>query len=111
MDAPLDLVDGRKRVFGSGEVDLDMILGTGFPRAVFRKRMARTGDYAPAGRGEPLHRRVADPAARPGEEQSPPRLIGGGVRHEVAIRSILKRLYRRFPRPAGYGPAQFLVRH
>src|SRR5580698_2628821 len=104
MDAPLDLVDGGERVFGIGEVDLDMILGAGFPWAIFRKRMARTGDDAPAGRGEALHRGVADAAARPGEEQRAARQIGGGVRHEDEIRSTLKRLYRRFPKPAGYGP-------
>src|SRR5450631_2863742 len=111
MDAPLDLVDRRERVLGIGEVDLDVVLGTRLPRAILREWMARTGDDAPAGRGETLHRRVADAAARPGEEQRAARQIGGGVRHGDKIRSTFEQLYRRFPVarriwPAGYRPVR-----
>ena len=96
MDAPLDLADRLERVFGIGEVDLDVILGAGLPRAVLREGMARAGDDAPAGRREALDRRMADAAARPGEEQRAARLVGGRGRHGASIRSILKQLYRRF---------------
>src|SRR5689334_16056144 len=61
-----------------GEIDLDVILGAGLPRTVFRKRMARAGDDAPAGGGEPLHRGVADAAARSGQQQGTARLVAGG---------------------------------
>jgi hypothetical protein len=71
----LDLSDRRNRVAGIREVDLDVILGPGFPRTILRERMARAGDHAPAGGGEALHGRVPDPAARTSQEQRPARLI------------------------------------
>ena len=79
LDAPLDLADRRERVLGIGEVDLDVVLRARLPRAILREGMARAGDDAPAGRGEALDRRMADAAARPGEEQRAARQVGSGV--------------------------------
>jgi len=70
-----DLSDGARRVVGIGEIDLDVVFGPCFPRAVLRKRMARAGDHAPAGGGEAFDRRMADPAARSREEQRAARLV------------------------------------
>ena len=69
-----------------GEVDLDVILRAGVPRAVFGKGMPRAGDDAPAGRGEADHGGVPDAAAGPGQKQRAPRRIGGR-RHKRFSRS------------------------
>src|SRR5262245_34509529 len=59
-----------------------MILRPHLPRAVLGERMARAGDDAPAGGGKALHRRMADAAARPGEEQRAARLVRVRARHD-----------------------------
>ena len=61
---------------GSDEIDLDVIFRPGFPRTVFRKRMPRTGNDAPAGGGKTLHRGMADAAACSGEQECTARLVG-----------------------------------
>ena len=74
------LADFRNRPRGVGvvgEVDLDVVLGSRVPRAVFRKRMPRAGDDAPAGAGKADHRGVADAAAGPGQKQRAPRRVIG----------------------------------
>ena len=67
--------DGRKGVVGIGEIDLDVVLGACLPGAVLREAVARAGDHAPAGRGEALHRGVADAAAGAGQDQRLPLFI------------------------------------
>ena len=74
----LGLGDRRVGVLGIGQIDLDVILRSRLPRAVFRERMPRAGDDAPAGGGKSLHRGVADAAAGSGEQQRAARLVGVG---------------------------------
>src|SRR5262249_28591820 len=87
LEPPPDLGNRAQRVVGIAEVDLDVILGPRVPRALFRKRMPRAGDDAPAGRGKADHGRVPDAAARTGEQQRPPRQIGRG-RHSFSRLSV-----------------------
>src|ERR1039458_2001692 len=75
LDPPPDLLDGRKGVGFVRQIDLDVILGSGLPRAVLRERMARAGDHAPAGGREALDGGVADAAACSGEQQGAARLV------------------------------------
>ena len=88
VQAVLDLVDCARGVVGIGEVDLDVILGSRFPRAVFRERMARAGDHAPTGGGKPLDGRMPDPTAGSGQQQGAARLVcevGIGLRIEPRL--------------------------
>src|ERR1043166_1905570 len=78
FEPPLDLRNRRKRVLLVREIDLDVILRPGLPRAFLRKRMTRAGDDAPAGTGETDHRGVPDATAGPGEQQGAARLICAG---------------------------------
>src|SRR5436853_46501 len=72
-----DFRDSARGVRVVGEIDLDVILGTGVPRAVFRERMPRTGKHAPAGAREADHGRMADAAAGAGQKQRAPWCVGG----------------------------------
>lgn len=72
----LHLDNGADDVVRVGEIDLDVVIGAGLPGTVMRKWVTRAGDHAPASRGEPLHRRVADAARRAGQDQDPPLLLG-----------------------------------
>ena len=67
--------DGADRVLGVGEIDLEVVLRAHLPGAVLREGMTRAGDDAPARGGEPLHRGMADAAARPGKQHD----ASGGV--------------------------------
>ena len=71
----LDLGNRQVGVGDIGEIDLNVILGAGFPRAVFREGVARAGDHAPTGGGEALHGGVADAAAGSGEKQRAARTV------------------------------------
>ena len=97
FEAALDLGDRVRGVRDVAEVDLDVILGPGFPRTVFRERMARAGDDAPARGREALHRRMPDAAAGAGQQQRAARrwwlALGIGLvssAAHVAARSILR---------------------
>src|SRR5580692_6601128 len=82
IETPLGLLDRRRGAFGIGQIDLNVVLGSGFPRTIFRKRMPRAGDDAPARRRETLDGGMADAAACPGQEQRTARLIARGhTRH------------------------------
>ena len=83
IEPRLDQGNRRIGARGVGEIDLDVILRSHLPRAVFRKAVARAGDHAPAGGGEALHRRVPDAAACAGQQQGAARVVGGGIRHQV----------------------------
>src|SRR5581483_5568928 len=76
LESALDLGNRRERAVAVAEVDLDVILRSRFPRAVFWERMPRAGDHVPTGGGKTLHRGVADAAAGAGEEQGTARLVG-----------------------------------
>ena len=52
-----------------GEVDLDMVLGPHFPGTIFGKRLARTRDHPPAGRGETFDGGVSDTPRGTREDQ------------------------------------------
>src|SRR6266498_4123796 len=88
LEPALDLGDGDRGAVRIRQIDLDVILGTGFPGAFLREWVARAGDDPPAGAGESLHRRVADAAARAGQQQG----AAGCVRHAGLIwcRSIFR---------------------
>ncbi len=90
----------RVGVVGIGEIDLDVILRPRFPRAIFRKRMARAGDDAPAGGGEALHRGVADAAAGSGEQQRAARLVGLRLRSPCSTHTSSRIKPRLAPRRA-----------
>src|SRR4029079_15141770 len=64
VEPALDLRNCLARICLVGKVHLNVILGSGFPWTIFRKRIARTGDDAPAGGGKTLHCRVARGTAR-----------------------------------------------
>src|SRR5580704_4342107 len=85
IEAPLGFRDCRRGVFGIGQIDLNVVFGAGFPRAIFRKRMPRAGDDAPAGRRETLDGGMADAAACPGQEQRAARLIACGHTHHFTL--------------------------
>src|SRR4029077_2588664 len=74
LDPSPDLLDRRDRVGFVGKINLDVILGPGFPRAIFRKWMPRTRNDAPPRSREAFDRRVTDTAACSGEEQRAARL-------------------------------------
>ena len=76
--------DRRLGIGRIGEVDLNVILRSRFPRTVFRKRMPRAGDDAPAGGGKALYRCVADAAAGSGQKERAARLVAG--RHLLSAR-------------------------
>src|SRR5579883_15774 len=69
FEALTDFSNGARRVVVIGEVDLDVILRSRAPRALLRERVARTGDDAPARRGEADHGRMTDAPAGPGQQQ------------------------------------------
>src|SRR5581483_974659 len=81
LDAPPDLLDRGYRVLLVGEIDLDVVLRSRLPGTVFRERMARAGDHAPARGRKPLDGGVADAAAGSGQEQGTARLVGLAARH------------------------------
>src|SRR5580700_11451895 len=85
IEAPLGFYDRRRGAFGIGQVDLNVVLGSGFPRTIFRKRMPRAGDDAPAGHREALHGGMADAAACPGQKQRAARLIARGHAHHFTL--------------------------
>src|SRR5689334_17423956 len=91
FEAALDLRNRRERVLLVGEVDLDVILGARLPWTFFRKRMARTGDDAPARAGETDHRCMPNAAAGTGEQQGAARLISAG-RHRCTLSRVKPRL-------------------
>ena len=80
----LDFIDRLRRVGRIAEIDLNVVFGPGLPRTVFRKRMARAGNDAPAGGRKTLHRRMADPAACAGQQQRAARAVVGN-RHFLTI--------------------------
>ena len=61
--------DRLHRIVGIGEVDLDVVFRPGLPRAILGKAVTRAGDHPPAGRGEALHRGMADAPGRAGQDQ------------------------------------------
>src|SRR5262249_15236030 len=65
----LDLGNGDGGVVRICEIDLDVVLGPGLPRALLREGVARAGDDPPACAGESLDGRVADAAACTGQQQ------------------------------------------
>src|SRR5690348_13294378 len=75
VEPALDLGDREVGVGDIGKIDLNVILGACFPRAVFREGVARAGDHAPAGGGEALDGGVADAAAGSGEKKRAARTI------------------------------------
>ncbi len=77
----LDLADCRARPGAIREIDLDVILRAHFPGTILGECMARACDDAPSGCREALHRRMADAAARAGEQQSAAWLVGLRRRH------------------------------
>ncbi|MCY1378075.1 hypothetical protein D9M69_656800 [compost metagenome] len=81
-----DFGNGGADVTLVGEIDLDVIVGTGWPRAIVGKCLARAGDDAPAFARKALHRRMADAAAGSGQNDrlSPFGLLG----HCILISSL-----------------------
>ena len=75
--APLGLADRLFGVLRIRQIDLDVVLGSGLPRAIFRKRMPRAGDDAPARGGKALDRGMADASACSGEKERTSRLVYG----------------------------------
>src|SRR5215469_1651484 len=75
LESLAHLGDGAQRVLGIGEIDLDVIFGSGGPGTVFRKGVTRAGDHAPARAREALDRRMTDAAARAGEDQRAPLFV------------------------------------
>src|SRR3979411_612416 len=75
-----------------------MILRSHLPGAILRESVTRAGDDAPSGGRETLDRRVADAAARPGEERRALRMIGLRGLHRVGILRI-SRHFRQRPVP------------
>ncbi len=75
VQAALDFLDRLQGLGLVGEIDLDVVLGSCVPRAILRERVARAGDYPPAGGREALDGRMPNAAARSGEEQRAARLI------------------------------------
>ena len=75
VEPPLGFGDRGLGIFRIGKVDLDVVLRSRLPRTVFRKRMARAGDDAPAGGGKALHGGVADAAAGAGQKERAARLV------------------------------------
>src|SRR5690606_30433784 len=69
IETAADLLHPAGAVRRIAEIDLDVILGPGFPRAAFGKAMARAGDDPPSRAREALDGRVSDPPARTGEHQ------------------------------------------
>src|ERR1700722_10717916 len=82
FEALADFRDCPRGIVVVGKVDLDVIFRAGVPRTIFRKRMARTGDDAPAGRGKADHSGMADAAAGPGKKQRPPWSVVGCSGHK-----------------------------
>ena len=78
IEPPLDLCDRLARALGIGKIDLDVVLGSHLPWAVFWKRVARAGNHAPAGGGEALDGRMPNAAARSGKKERAALLIGRG---------------------------------
>src|ERR1700674_1623718 len=81
VEALFDFGDRPDGVLRIGEIDLDVVLGAGLPRALLGKRMARAGDHPPAGAGKALDRGVTDAAAGAGQEQRAARLVSLRARH------------------------------
>src|ERR1700678_4378933 len=82
LETLADFCNRTRGIVVVGKVDLDVIFRACVPRTIFWKRMARTGDDAPAGRGKADHGRMADAAAGPGEKQRPPWSIVGCSGHK-----------------------------
>src|SRR5205085_5980387 len=74
---PADFGNRAGGVVMVSKVDLDVVLRPRVPRAVFRERMPRAGDDAPAGRRKADHGGVSDAAAGSGQKQRAPRRVGG----------------------------------
>src|SRR5207248_7777448 len=55
VQSALDVDDRLSGPIVISEIHLNMVLRAHFPWAVFRECMARTGDHAPAGRGETFY--------------------------------------------------------
>src|SRR5690606_29743380 len=66
-------------ILGIGQIDLDMIFGPGRPWAILRESLPGAGDDAPSFHGKTLHRRMADAAARPGQNDGLPAVC---MRHD-----------------------------
>ena len=64
-----DFADRARGVGVIGKIDLDVILGAGVPWAIFRERMPRAGEDAPAGGREADHGGMPDAAAGAGQKQ------------------------------------------
>src|SRR5260370_7915332 len=69
LEPGLDLGKADRGIGRIRQIDLVVILGTGFPGAFLRERVARTSDDPPACAGESLHGRMADAAACAGQQQ------------------------------------------
>src|SRR5262249_20935482 len=67
--APLHLLDAMRKRIEIAEIELQMILRSGGPRATLGERLARNGDDTPAVVAEPLRGGVAYAAAGAGENQ------------------------------------------
>jgi hypothetical protein len=76
IEPALDLGDRLGGIAFVSEVDLDVILRSGLPRAILRERMTRAGDHAPPGGRESLDGGVAYASACSGQKQRSSRLIG-----------------------------------
>ncbi len=85
--AHLHLGDGLQGGLRVREIDLDVVLGPRFPRAVLGEAMPGAGDDAPAGGREALHRRVANAARGPGKDQRLPVFLRGAGHHTSLWRS------------------------
>jgi len=83
VEPPFDFCNRLVRVVFVGKIDLDVVLGPRFPRAVFRERMTRARNDAPAGGRKPFDRRVADAAACSGQKQRAAWLVRLRGRHII----------------------------
>src|SRR5215472_1284350 len=81
LEPLLDISNSGECAVGIGKIDLNMIFGSHFPRAVLRKRVARASDDAPPGCRKSLNRGMADAAACSSEQEGAARLVGVRRRH------------------------------
>src|SRR5271166_4699331 len=77
----LDLDNGLMRSLRVREIDLNVVLRSHFPWAVFGEGVSRARDDAPASGGETLYSRVPDAAACSGEQEGAALLVGMRCRH------------------------------
>jgi len=85
VQASLDLDNGCARPLGIGEINLDVVLRSHLPRAIFGKGVSRAGNHAPAGGRKALDGGMAYAAARPGQQERAALLVGMRRRHARKI--------------------------